>query len=169
MPVDPKLLATVSRMPVADLMQLQAAIKATLSLQGAAAPGDDTHASSLTSDEHWALSTLAEFARRQGKDIRGVNQLSATKHAAGFRRKVPGLMQYFAGLKQNERSALFDLGLKLMSDQLEFFGLGVNATNLMDHIHNLPRAIDKEFPGYKAMGILHMIVQRKKGSQRNGR
>jgi hypothetical protein len=116
----------------------------------------------LTASSHddWVLMGIVDYMRSNQLDLSGVPQLTSGRHYDSWKVKLPGVIKYLqlAGDKTAQR-AMLKLGIGLLHHDLVQMGWAVTSRLLMAHIHRMPAAINRAFPGYAASGLLNMIIR----------
>ena len=110
-------------------------------------------------DSHLILDVLGEVLQSLGSETVHPAVLRKTSIFPAFKRKVPVLMEYVraAGVR-NEQRAVLRLGIEILYRYLEKHG-PVSSRTIMQHIHRVPSAINRQFPGYAKSGLLRAIVR----------
>ena len=113
-----------------------------------------------TSHDDWVLMGIVDYMRSNQLDLAGIPQLTSGRHYDTYKVKLPPIMKYLrmAGDKTAQR-ALLRLGIGLLHHDLVNMGWAVSSRTLMAHIHRMPAAINRGFPGYAQSGLLSMIVR----------
>jgi len=80
---------------------------------------------------------------------------------AKFRRKLPGLLTYLRNAHPQRQGQLtvLNMGIELLYKDMTNAGYPVTARTLMGHVHRLPAAINRAFPGYARGGRLPWLVR----------
>jgi len=78
-----------------------------------------------------------------------------------FRQKLPGLLTYLrnAHPQRQGQIVVLRMGVELLYKDMTNAGYPVTARTLMGHIHRLPAAINRAFPGYARGGMMQWIVR----------
>lgn len=125
-------------------------------------PADDGE--TAASGEVMVIDVVAQVLTGMGVECptAGVLQRAAD---ARFRRKLPGLLSYLRrGHPQRAgQLVLLRLGIELLYLDMTEAGYPTTARTLMGHIHRLPAAINRAFPGYARAGMLAWIVKNRSG------
>lgn len=139
-----------------ELGELRTHIGALISL----GPGSADRITSSTNHDDWVLMGLVDYARHVGLEHAFVVTLTNRKDYDSFREKLPAIKQYLKKVgDRTKQLALLRLGLELLREDLTNLRLAVSSRLLMAHIHRLPGVINRQFPGYQAAGLMHMIIR----------
>jgi hypothetical protein len=78
-----------------------------------------------------------------------------------FKGKCPALIEYLeaAGIKsKTQQWAVLMEGFRILYQDLTAIGLATDASMLMRHVHRLPALLNKEYPGYAELQVLHKVI-----------
>lgn len=139
-----------------ELIKLRTELTAMLALphKGAREPQQDVD------DARFGLWAIADELQRSGTEHDAMGRLSVHRDRAQFNKHYQAVNQYFtkAGLDKIQRRALFQIGLKLLYDNLTAMGIPVTSVTMMHHVHRVPAMINQQLPGYAESGLLHLVV-----------
>lgn len=129
------------------------------------APKNNGHLET-SSDELMVLDSIVAFLSSKGMEFSSVTLLKKSRYYSSFVEKLPKLYRYLnqSGLGKAEMRSLLGIGVRLLADDLNYIGAPISGGSLMAHIHRMPSAINRAFPGYVSSGALGFIVKRKGAS-----
>lgn len=83
---------------------------------------------------------------------------------ADVKRKINLAMTFIRKAIPDRRGQviILNIGLDLLLENMRSLGLAVTANTMLNHLHRLPAVIDQAFPGYAQLGLLKLIVKRKR-------
>lgn len=114
-----------------------------------------------SSDEMFVLSCIAHTMQKMGADMTSAGMLRSSREIAAFRSKLPALIRFLdkTGPQRQLRHAVLQLGVRLLYDEIASMDRTVSSRTVMQHIHRLPAALDRQFPGYARSGRLGFILR----------
>ena len=119
-----------------------------------------------TSQDGVVLHAICDFMRQNGLENPPIASLTKSPQYHAFALKCPQVISYLGSLSKLERETLLFIGIGVRYDNLCEMGVVVTARTLMSHIHRLPGALNRSFPGYAKSGYLKLIVRKKNGHVR---
>ena len=162
-PTAAAILAALPHLPVADLQQVEQRCKALRGLGNAgAADLADSAPGAADSDSEVILRAISEQLRRLGAEFASVPVLRRAA-TASFRAKAAEVMDYIraSGITNRvEQAAVATVAVELLYENMTQMGVMVSSRTLLAHVHRLPAALNRAFPGYAAAGILCWIVRK---------
>lgn len=142
---------------------------------GNAAPTKEKTAKAKNRNDETALEMLdciVEVMQSKGADETPRSMLEKSNAFAAYRAKFrdnvdPGdrygsLTRYFDRvMKANRvrRRALMRLAAGLLYENLIAMDVAVSSRTMMSHVHRIPAVLNRNFPGYAANGMLHLVVR----------
>lgn len=144
-----------------ELDQLSIRIKSLRSLGGNNSKPSVVDDSDITSDEVFVLGCIVHTMQRLGADMSSVSMLQRSRDIGAFRSKLPDLKTYLqsVGRERQLHVAILQIGTHIMHDELMAMGRTVTSRTIMQHIHRLDAAINRQFPGYARSGYLHLLLK----------
>lgn len=145
-----------------ELQQLSGRIKSLASLgsdggRRVALNDDETPPND---DEMFVLSAIADTMARLGADNSTAPMLRNSRDIGAFRRKLPSLLRYLQGVETRQsRFALLQLAVRLLHDEISGMERTVTSRTIMAHIHRIPAAVNRHFPGYASAGMLGALIR----------
>jgi hypothetical protein len=123
-------------------------------------------------DRDWVLQGIADYCRDAGMPPVKMETMLTSNGYAAYKVKADDVKVYLAKVgNKNEQRALLRIGLAMLHKTMSYKRMTISYLTFMQHIHRMPGAINREFPGYMEAGIIHMIIRgensvRKKSSER---
>lgn len=114
------------------------------------------------SDEHLMLEEIAAFLRKREQEFVSVALLRRSSVYGSFKEKVPGVMSFvrLATKDRAKQRSFIEMGLGMLYKMLLDREMSPGSRTIMAHIHRFPSVVNQAFPGYAAMGMLSMLVDR---------
>lgn len=106
------------------------------------------------------LGIICELCREERIELRGVDTMKQSVFYKGFVPKAEKVMEYVNEITDDrlKRIGIIRLGLHLLiADLRRTDREGV--AQLMQNIHRLPACLDKQFPGYARLKLLHLVIR----------
>lgn len=155
-------LALALKLPRKDQELLRGHLTALLGLGG-------TPVSSVRepkSREMFILDIICDQIKLHGIDFCSPSMLKASNGYKKFQREeIEAKINEFLDqgeYNQNERRMILMLGVDLVIAGLQRNRIPVSGGSVLSSIHKLPSAINREFPGYAASGLLRMLIRSKR-------
>ena len=156
-----RLYAELDSLDTEALIRVQKRVGARLSQTGLEAARAEE---ALSSPELFVLATFADYVKKAGLGVEGVERLRAASNFPAFRQKIGGLWEFIEKQKcnQNEKRLLIRFGFQLLHEHItKSSNIAADARTLMNWVHRMPAVFDAHFPGYGRNGLLGLVVKRK--------
>jgi len=149
----------IKKLNPSELARLRSEITALLSLRSGRAD-HDAHEEENVSDTRFGLWAICDMLQRNGLEYGSVAMLQRHRDFAQFKIQYEGVNKFFgkAKLDKVQRRSLYQIGLKLLYENLVEMGIPVSAVTMMHHIYRVPSLINQQLPGYAQSGLLKLVV-----------
>lgn len=117
-------------------------------------------------DEKLVLSCITHTMQKLGVDVSSPYMLQKSRDISAFREKLPGLLNFVRSVGRERRMhmAVLTLGIRLLYEEMHNAEYAISSRTMMRHIHRLPAAINRQFPGYARAGCLDRVLRMQIGN-----
>lgn len=157
---------SLSDLPDSDLIKLYQHLLTLPPIKALRSLGPSGHVGT-TDDDPFAdrvLSIIVDVLGAKGIYSFNVTKLRSSGEFNTFREKLTDVKVLIdrglnCRLTRTSYHRLIQLGVERLYHNLTAMNIPPSGRTLMNHIHLLPRALDKAFPGYAECGLLGMIIR----------
>ncbi len=134
--------------------------------------GNANPAPEISSDAELMLIAITDYYSSHGLEHTQPGALRKVSSFASFKTKVESVTQYLAKasapLNRIERLAMFRVAIELLYANMVEMSVPVSTRTIMNHVHRIPSVLNRAFPGYAKMAVLHIVVRKPTKGNSNG-
>lgn len=152
-----ELIAEIQKLPKADQDKIIKGVQQYQKITGTYTEAEDPKS---LADSKFVLEVLAEFLKARGIEHTSVALMIKSSGYTAYKERISGVCEWLAKqhLSKNQRRQLLHYGFGCMYDNLRGMGIPIGSRMMMQSISFLPVVMEKEFPGYAALGLLKHVV-----------
>ena len=108
------------------------------------------------------LNALCSVLRKHRVETPSIHTLAKSPVYAASKAKIHDLADFFEGVSKSKliQDAILAIGIGcLYDDMLSWTGTSISSHTLLRHVHRIPAALNKNYPGYAASGLLPKLVK----------
>lgn len=114
-----------------------------------------------SSPEDEILQIICYQLASMGVDFTPFYLLKKSTGMNSFRDKIPSILKFLekSSLKRIERRAIIAAGVVALYESMAEQGWTVTARTVVNNIHRLPAALERQYPGYAKLGLLGKLIR----------